>query len=331
MSDKGSRSISLKVSPEEEGTRLDRYVAEHVADRSRSYLSRLIKRGGVLVDGGTAKTGLSLKGGQMVEVRIPAPVPLDLEPEDIPLDIVHEDEHLAVIDKQAGLVVHPAAGNHSGTLVHGLLHHLSALSGIGDALRPGIVHRLDKDTSGLMVVAKSDAAHRGLVEMLAARDVHRHYAAIVWGQLDQDEGVVEEPVGRDKVHRKRMAVREDGKAALTRYSRMDSFDSFDYIRLQLGSGRTHQIRVHMAFLGHPILGDPVYGGRKSRLRGQVRAATKLQRELLDRIDRQALHAFELAFVHPVSGEKMKFRSPLPEDMTAVLELLREDGNNQGDC
>jgi 23S rRNA pseudouridine1911/1915/1917 synthase len=303
-----------------------------VPDRSRSALGRLIRDGAATVDGRQGRPGQALKAGQRVELVLPAPAPVELVPEDIPFGLPYEDEHVAVVDKPAGLVVHPAAGHATGTLVHALLHRLEGLAGVGDRLRPGIVHRLDKDTSGLMVVAKTDAAHARLAADLAARRVRREYRAIVWGRLDAPEGEVDAPIGRDPRHRKRMAVLEaGGRPAVTRYSRMDTLPGFDYIRLDLQTGRTHQIRVHLAHLGHPLLGDPLYGGRRGRLRGGSRPEIERCRELLALIDRQALHAFRLGFAHPATGEEMQFESPLPPDMTAVLDRLRSEARTQGDA
>lgn len=318
----GEETRRFTVGPEEVGLRLDHFLRARVPERSRSALGRLVREGRVQVEGKPGKTGQTLRSGESVTVSLPAPEPLDLEPEDIPLAIVFQDAHLAVIDKPAGLVVHPAAGNRSGTLVHALLHHLKDLSGIGDALRPGIVHRLDKETSGLILVAKSDAAHRSLSAMIAAREVRRSYLALVWGKLEREAGTVDAPLGRDPRNRKRMAVLEQGgKAARTHYSRMDSLDGFDYIRLDLDTGRTHQIRVHMAHIDHPVLGDPLYGGRRARLRGRSRAQQDRDRELLDLLPRQALHAWRLEFLHPLTGEACRFTSPLPGELRAALELL----------
>lgn len=314
--------LSFTVDAADAGTRLDRYLEARVAGRSRSALARLIRQGQASVDGGPAKSGRALRTGERVDLVLPVPEPLDLEPEDIPLDIVHQDAHLAVVNKPPGLVVHPAAGNRSGTLVHALLYHLDDLAGIGDRLRPGIVHRLDKDTSGLLVVAKTEAAHAALSAAIAERRVKRRYLALVWGHLQPPEGTVDAPLGRDPRNRKRMAVlASGGKPARTHYSRIDSLPGFDYIRLELETGRTHQIRVHLAHLGHPVLGDPLYGGRRARLRGRVREERVAERELLARLPRQALHAWRLEFEHPVTGRELCFTAPLPDDIGEALALL----------
>ena len=315
----------LVVPEAEEGRRLDHFLTATLEGHSRSFLQQLIKSGRVTVDGRAAKAGHSLRGGETVAVEIPAAEAVSLEGEDIPLNLVYQDEDLAVVDKQAGLVVHPGAGHSRGTLVHALLHHLDDLSGIGGELRPGIVHRLDRDTSGLMVVAKNDRAHRALSDMLARREIHRSYQALVWGHLDGDEGIIEGAVGRDPRHRQRMAVREEGgKMAVTRYSRLESLPDFDYIRLDLETGRTHQIRVHLSWLGHPVLGDPLYGGRRGSLRGRSRRDTERLREVLARLERQALHAYRLAFAHPVTDRPLEFESPLPGDFRQALEKLRQN-------
>jgi 23S rRNA pseudouridine1911/1915/1917 synthase len=325
------RVFEFTVDPAAVGERLDRFLTAALPERSRASLARLIRKGLVDVDGKAGKAGQKLKAGQSLRIRLPEPEPVDLVPEAIPLDIQYEDEHLAVVDKPAGLVVHPAAGNRRGTLVHALLHHLDGLSGIGDKLRPGIVHRLDKDTSGLMVVAKSDAAHRRLVEMLAAKEVERRYEAIVWGELADPEGEIDLPIARDQVHRKRMCVvAEGGKSAQTRYSRIDTLDGFDYILLQLLTGRTHQIRVHLSHMGHPLLGDPLYGGRRGRLAGRSRPEIARCRWILSGLGRQALHSRRLRFSHPVTGEQMEFESALPPDIELALRRIRHRTQAEGE-
>ena len=322
MDEPGGQELRLCVPVEASGERLDRWLAGAVPQRSRSALARLIREGALTVDGRPARAGQALRGGEALLLRLPEPVPLDLEPEAVDFTLVHEDEHLAVVDKPAGVVVHPAAGNATGTLVQGLLARLDGLAGIGDRLRPGIVHRLDKDTSGLLLVAKTDVAHRALSAMIAAREVKREYLALAWGRLAAAEGEVATNLGRDPRNRKRMAVLErGGKPALTRYSRIDSLPGFDYIRVALETGRTHQIRVHMAHLGHPLLGDPLYGGRRARLRAKERAARERERAALDLMGRQALHAWRLRFRHPVTAAEETFTAPLPADMCAVLALL----------
>jgi len=318
--DRNEREI---LAPEDAaGRRLDHFLGERLPEFSRAFLQKLIRGGQILVDGHAAKSGLSLRGGERIVVVIPEPEPLDLEAEDLPLHILYEDEHLAVVDKPAGLVVHPAAGHSRGTLVHALLHHLDRLSGIGGKLRPGIVHRLDKETSGLLLVAKSDPAHRILSERLAAREISREYRALVWGELPSAEGRIEGNIGRDRRHRQKMAVLDEGgKAAETRYWRLNRLGEFDYIRLALMTGRTHQIRVHLAWLGHPVLGDPLYGGRRKKLSGLARDGRDRAQGVLEIMRRQALHAARLSFRHPVGDGEMIFESPLPEDFQRALEFL----------
>ena len=323
--------LEFTVDPASAGERLDVLATSLLPDRSRASLARLVREGRVLVDGKPAKAGQRLKAGQQLRISIPEPTPLDIEAEAIPINLVYEDEHIAVVDKQAGLVVHPAAGNHGGTLVNALLHRLDGLSGIGDKLRPGIVHRLDKDTSGLMVVAKSDVAHRRLVEMIAAREMKKEYLAIVWGRLAEPEGEIDLPIGRDPVHRKRMAVLpEGGRNSVTRYSRMDTLDGFDYIWLQLLTGRTHQIRVHLSHLGHPLLGDSIYGGRRSRLGGRSRNEIVRCRWILTGMRRQALHSHRLGFPHPVGGALMEFESAPPPDFELTLQRIRQQDQTEGE-
>jgi 23S rRNA pseudouridine1911/1915/1917 synthase len=241
--------------------------------------------------------------------------------QDLPVDIVFQDEHLAVVNKAAGMVVHPAPGHRDGTLVNALLHHLDDLAGVGGRLRPGIVHRLDRDTSGLLVVAKNDVAHQGLADALRRRRVKRLYLAATWGHLDSDRGTIDEPVGRDPAHRKRMAVVEGGRRALTRFHIRERWRAADLLDVALQTGRTHQIRVHLAHLGHPVVGDQVYGAKWER--GMGGAAHLWARELARRMERQFLHAARLVFDHPVTGRRMRFDAPLPEDLAAAATWARE--------
>jgi len=258
-----------------------------------------------------------------IRVRVPPPEPSTLVPEDIPLCIVFEDDALLVVDKPAGLVVHPAAGNATGTLVHALLFHRPGLAAGGSAGRPGIVHRLDKDTTGLLVVAKTELAHARLSEALRARQVRRSYAALVWGAVREQEGSVEAAIGRHPGDRKRMAVLErGGKPARTRFEVRERFAFATLLDVSLGTGRTHQIRVHLTHIGHPVFGDPVYGGRNSRLTQLAAGLRVWAREALDRMPRQALHATRLSFQHPVTGLEMRFESELPDDFADTLALLR---------
>lgn len=307
----GARTIDLVVGEEAQGRRLDAWLAPAAGLPSRVAAQRLIERGHVLVDGVAAPKRHTLAAGERITVEVPPPEPSELEPENVELDIAYEDEHLIVLSKPAGVVVHPAAGHRSGTLVNALLGHAGGLSSIGGVARPGIVHRLDKDTSGLMIVAKDDETHQALSRALAARKITREYLALVHGAPPSAEGIVDAPIGRSPKDRKKMAVVERGRSAVTRFAVERRCGAFTLLRLRLATGRTHQIRVHMAFLGVPVVGDPMYGrsGDAKRLG----------------IHRQFLHAERLAFTHPSTGQPMDFRSPLPEDLAALLESLCYSG------
>jgi 23S rRNA pseudouridine1911/1915/1917 synthase len=299
--------------------RLDSWLASRL-DLSRARATQLIEQGRVTLNGAVPKKRDRAGPGDVVEVLIPAPQPSSLTPEDIPLTIVHQDDDLLVIDKPAGLVVHPAAGNPTGTMVNALLHAIPDLSGIGGVLRPGIVHRLDKDTSGLMIVAKHDDAHRTLSEALKRREVRRAYLTAAWGRLAEDDMLVDAPIGRDPNERKRMAVVPDGRAARTRFRRLERWRAADLVRAELETGRTHQIRVHLLHLGHPVVGDRTYApDRHKGFGGPERAWAA---GLAKRVPRQFLHATELRFVHPRTGEAMRFDSPLPPDLAAAAEWAR---------
>ncbi len=310
----------LVVGSEPEQRRLDAWLAAHLPELSRSRIAQLLADGHVLLNGAPARKSRRPEAGDVIEIELPAPVSDTLEPEAIPLDIVYQDSDVAVLNKPAGLVVHPAPGHRQGTLVHALLHHLTDLSGIGGVLRPGIVHRLDRDTSGLMLVAKNDAAHRTLAAALKRREVRRIYLAAAWGHLAADDVVVEQPIARSPTHRQRMAVVEGGRPARTRLHRLERWRAADLIRAELDTGRTHQIRVHLAFLGHPVIGDPVYGGAGARgISGRDHAWA---RALEKRTPRQFLHAAELGFRHPRTGEPMHFEVALPEDLAAAADWAR---------
>ena len=306
------------VARADDRARLDRLLADLVPALSRSRLKRLIETGRVSIAGETiTEPGYRVKPGQAVTLVVPPPRDETPRAQSIPLRIAYEDAHLIVVDKPAGLVVHPAPGNPDRTLVNALVAHCGAsLSGIGGVRRPGIVHRLDKDTSGLLVAAKNDAAHRGLSAQFATRRLSRTYKAVVRGAPRPAEGTIEGAIGRDPRNRKRMAVRQGGKPALTRYRVLQSLGArWSLVECRLETGRTHQIRVHMAHTGHPLVGDSLYGGARRRHRDEpLRAALAL-------CPRQALHASALAFVHPVSGAALAFESPLPADMHALIEAL----------
>ena len=301
------------------GERLDAWLARRVPGQSRARLQALIDDGSVRVDGDPARASARLKPGQSVSVAIPEPTPAVPAPEDIPLAIVHEDAHLVVLDKPAGLVVHPGAGSPSGTLVNALLHHVRGLSGIGGVLRPGIVHRLDRGTSGLLVVAKDDATHRALARQFAGRTVEKEHLALVLGVPARHQGTITAPIGRDPVRRKTMSVRSpSGRDARSSYELAEAFDGAALLRVRIHTGRTHQIRVHLASIGHPVAGDAAYGGTRTP---PSRAAGV--REALLSLRRPALHAARLVFDHPATGDRVRFESPLPDDLLRLVERLRE--------
>ena len=308
----------FNVGAENAGERLDSFLAKDPS-LSRSAAARLCDEGAVTVNGAPARKKRLLAEGDTVEVALPEPIPDTAEPEDIPLSVVYEDGDIIVIDKPKGMVVHPAAGNPSGTLVNALLYHCKGqLSGIGGVLRPGIVHRIDKDTGGLLVAAKNDAAHRVLAAALEVHDIKREYRALVNGGFRDDSGTVDLPIGRHPTDRKRMAVLRDGdgksREAVTHYRVLERFGGVSYLALQLETGRTHQIRVHMSHLGHPLVGDTVYGGGR----------TPFERHHAPLLSGQCLHAVRLTLRHPRTGEDMCFESPLPEDFEKLLAILRTE-------
>jgi len=300
---------------------LDRFLARRLGF-SRSRCVGLIQEGLVRVGDQEAKKSNLVSPGQTVVVVVPSPEVLDVEAQDIPLDVVFEDGHLLVLNKPAGLVVHPAPGHPKGTLVNALLHHVRDLSGIGGKLRPGIVHRLDKDTSGLMMVAKGDEAHVALSNAIRKREVRRVYRAVAWGHLSDSPVTIDAPVGRDPRDRKKMAVVKNGRRALSRIRVRERWPAAEYLDISLKTGRTHQIRVHLMYVGHPVVGDGVYGARWAK--GMSGDARGWAQDLDRRATRQMLHSSELSFRHPATGEEMKFRAPLPDDMASVVHWAREE-------
>jgi len=311
----GSQTIDIRLQPAHAGWRLDRALAVAAPTLSRERLKSLIRSGAVEREGCAVRDpATKVRGDENFRVEVPEPIPAHNEPQDIALTIVFEDEHLLVVDKPAGLVVHPAAGNFDGTLVNALLHHCGgSLSGIGGVARPGIVHRIDKDTSGLLVVAKTDVAHEGLAKQFAAHSIDRRYLAIVTGIPRLSEGTVDAPLARSSANRKKITIVGEGrgKRAVTHWRRLKPLRDASLVECRLETGRTHQVRVHMASFGHPLLGDPVYG--RSKTHG------KLLKEL--QFQRQALHATELGFTHPVTKHRLSFASPMPPDMQELFNAL----------
>jgi len=312
-----------RVTRAEAGRRLDRVLADLWPDVSRTRLARVMKSGGVTLAGKPAAPRDKASAGDVVRVSLPDAEPSTLDAESIPLDIVYEDRHLLVVNKPAGMVVHPGAGVRQGTLVHALLAHAPTIAAVGGPGRPGIVHRLDKDTSGLLVVAKTPAAYLKLVDAIARRDVHREYRALVWGEPRDLSARVAQPIGRHPKDRKRMAVTPKGRPAATHYRVLESFGWAALLECRLETGRTHQIRVHLSHLGHPILGDSTYGGGPRRVLNLPEQVRKLARDMIGTMPRQALHAARLVFSHPATGEALALEAPLPADFSAALAQLRK--------
>ncbi len=303
----------LSVPLENEGERLDRFLVSNLEGYSRSQIQKLIVEGIVSVTGRTARANLTLHEGDRVLVGELIPKATDVEAEVLPLEILYQDPDLAVLNKPAGMVVHPAAGHATGTLVNALLHHLTDLSGIGGELRPGIVHRLDRGTSGVMVVAKNDAAHQELARQFHDREVEKEYIALVWGVVQAGRRI-EAAIGRDPVHRQKMSSRSSrARHAVTRITRAHHLPGVTLCQVAIQTGRTHQIRVHLSAIGHPIVGDSLYGGAHRRVAGDIRAVQRLERPFL--------HAARLAFKHPRDDRRMEFIAPLPDDLTSVLDDL----------
>ncbi|MDR7869878.1 MAG: RluA family pseudouridine synthase [Tissierellaceae bacterium] len=289
---------------EDDDERLDAYLAVELNEVSRTYVQRLIKDGLVLVNGSLKKPRYQVREGDFIQVKIPKPKNLEIVAEDIPIDIVYEDEDIVIVNKSCGMVVHPAPGNYTSTLVNALLFHIDNLSTINGIIRPGIVHRLDKDTSGLLIIAKNDVSHKFLSDKLKDRDILREYIAITYGEFKQDEGRINAPIGRDPKNRKKMAINEkNGKEAITDYKVLKRFNGYSLVQANLQTGRTHQIRVHFTYLKHPIVGDPVYSNRKDD----------------SKYDGQLLHAKKIGFIHPRTKVYMEFETDLPDAFREFIE------------
>ncbi len=301
--------LLLKITNEEDiGMRIDKYLSNNIEGKSRSFIQGLIDSDSVIVNNKNIKSNYKLKENDIIEVVMPEPIELDVKPENIELNIIYEDKDIIVLNKPQGVVVHPAPGNYSGTLVNGLLYHCNDLSGINGVIRPGIVHRIDKDTSGILVIAKNDEAHNVLAEQFKEHSIKREYYALVEGKFNNIEGTIDKPLGRNKKDRLKMAIVEDGKRAVTHYKVLEQYNNnTSLVKCILETGRTHQIRVHMSSIGHPLVGDPLYGSKKQKFK----------------LSGQVLHAKTLGFIHPTSKEYMEFDSELPKYYLDLLNLLRK--------
>ncbi len=298
----------FNVKSNESGLRIDKYLADRMQEKSRSYIQKLIEDKNVFVNDKEIKSNYKVREEDTIKILIPEPIELKVEAEDIPIDIVYEDDDVIVINKPQGMVVHPAAGNYNGTLVNAILNHCTDLSGINGVIRPGIVHRIDKDTSGVLVIAKNDNAHIKLSKQLKDHSMKREYYAIVEGVIKKDEGTIDAPLGRHPQDRIKFAVVSNGKRAVTHYKVLERFNNNTLVKCVLETGRTHQIRVHMAYIGHPLVGDSVYGYKKQKYK----------------VNGQMLHAKVLGFIHPTKGVFIEFQSPLPEWFDNILETLRKE-------
>lgn len=296
------------VDEKDKGTRIDKYLSEMLEDKSRSFIQGLIEKESIRVNNKVPKSNYKVKSQDEIEVELPEPEVLKVDPEDIDLDILYEDKDVIVVNKPQGMVVHPAPGNYNGTLVNALLFHCKDLSSINGVIRPGIVHRIDKDTSGVLVIAKNDDSHNFLSAQLKDHSMKREYYAIVEGRLKNDDGVIDKPIGRNKKDRLKMGIVEDGKRAVTHYKVIERYNGYTLIKCILETGRTHQIRVHMASIGFPLIGDPLYGFKRQKFK----------------VEGQVLHAKTLGFIHPSTKEYMEFESDLPEYFQELIEKLRNE-------
>ena len=296
------------VDEKDKGTRIDKYLSEMLEDKSRSFIQGLIEKESIRVNNKVPKSNYKVKAQDKIEIELPEPEVLKVDPEDIDLDILYEDKDVIVVNKPQGMVVHPAPGNYNGTLVNALLFHCKDLSSINGVIRPGIVHRIDKDTSGVLVIAKNDDSHNFLSMQLKDHSMKREYYAIVEGRLKNDDGVIDKPIGRNKKDRLKMGIVEDGKRAVTHYKVLERYNGYTLIKCILETGRTHQIRVHMASIGFPLVGDPLYGFKRQKFK----------------LEGQVLHAKTLGFIHPTTKEYLEFESDLPEYFQALIEKLRSE-------
>lgn len=317
MNSEPESSVIFTVPDADVGARLDAFLASRIEGWSRARLQRLIDDGDVLVNGRAAKTSYKLRAADEIEAELTALPTTSFLPEDIPIDVVYEDNDLIVLNKPAGIVVHPGAGAKTGTLANALAFHFQNLSTAGGVARPGIVHRLDKDTSGLLVAAKTEQAHGNLADQFRERKVFKSYVALVHGQLERDRGEIDEPIARDPRHRTRMAIVRGGRSALSIYRARERFDRFTLIDVELKTGRTHQIRVHLAWIKHPVVGDETYGSGRDNT-----VADRMIRSQIGKLGRQFLHAEKLGFTHPKSGERLNFTSPLASELQKLLDAIR---------
>jgi 23S rRNA pseudouridine1911/1915/1917 synthase len=303
----------------DQGKRLDLFLTEHLSGQSRSQIQRYIREGFILLNAADAKGGMRVRERDLIEGRLPTPQASEVTPEELPVTFIYEDDHIVVVDKPPGMAVHPAGRVTTGTLVNALLFHVHDLQGVGGVLRPGIVHRLDKGTSGVMVVAKNDLAHDALVRQFKGREVQKIYLALAYGRMNNEEGVITAPMGRHPIDRKRFSLRtRQPKDALTEWQVKERFEEITFMQISPKTGRTHQIRVHMSAIGHPLVGDPLY----TKKRWLDRIEDFYLKERIKALGRQALHASFLAFRHPATGERMEFTAPMPDDMEQILEVLR---------
>ena len=318
------REFDIVVPAHQKKERIDKFLTHQIENATRSKVQKAIEQGLVLVEGKPVKSSHEVSPGEAIHCTLPQAPQAEAVAQAIPLDVLYEDDDLIVVNKPAGMVTHPAYANYTGTLVNALLYHSARLSAADDALRPGIVHRLDKDTSGLIVAAKNDAAHATLARQFSERTIEREYWSIVWGTFDKRHGTIEASLGRSKTDRKKIAVARDGKPAVTEYEVMESFSYLSLLRLKLRTGRTHQIRVHLAHIGHPVFGDPTYGGRRIAW-GSADAKRKAEvQRLLTLMPRQALHAKTLGFIHPTTRKFLSLDSDLPDDLKKLLAALRAE-------